>query len=169
MASRLNCSFNEPACRAVLLLLTSERVIPTLCSQLISSRVTVMIIRNHLGVHWFGVGPHQTNRSASVPAMFVVVRVIAMKHESVESLWWSRQNIDCTCFHNICTHAVHLHAPCAPLTFSVFLWMSLPLSYTHTHSQCLCTVLIRCQPHFSPQWAKTLILVLAFIYLQIPA
>lgn len=57
------------------------REMPMCYSQLTSSCVTVMIIRNHLDVYQFGVGPTQTNRSMSKQAMFVVILVAAMKRE----------------------------------------------------------------------------------------
>lgn len=57
------------------------RELPMYRSQLTSPCVTAMIIRNHLGAHWFGVGPNQTNRSTSVQAMFVAILLPAMKRE----------------------------------------------------------------------------------------
>lgn len=57
------------------------REMPMCYSQLASSCVTVMIIRIHLDVYWFGVGPNQTNRSMSKQAVFVVILVAAMKRE----------------------------------------------------------------------------------------
>lgn len=57
------------------------REMPMCYSQLTSSYVTVMIIRNHLDVYQFGVGPNQTDRSMSKQTMFVVILVAAMKRE----------------------------------------------------------------------------------------
>lgn len=131
VASRLNCSFNETARKAVLLLQDLMREPPTCCSRLTSSRVAVMMIRNHLGARWFGVVPNQTNRSTPVPGDVCGDAGCSSEAWREESLWWSGQNINCTGFHNICTHM--FACTCAPLMFfSVFLWSERP-PFKQTH------------------------------------
>lgn len=132
VASRLNCSFNETACKAALLLQDLMRELPACCSQLTSSCVTVMIIRNHLGAYWLGVVPNQTNRSTSVLAMFVVILVPAMKHEERRACGEVGKTsiaLASTTYVHICLHApVHL---CT----ADFFCFSLNISPSYTHTQ----------------------------------
>lgn len=142
VASRFNCSLSMRlhvklfSCSRDLM-----RELPACCSQLTSSRVTVMIIRNHLCVDWFGVKSNQQiNICARWLRQWSLKRGETVVKEAKHQLHFLPQHIQ---YVHICWRA--------PVHHLCFLWFS------YKHKQ----ICIRWQLCFSPHWALSLRLVLA--------